>query len=183
MKRSMMLALSWGTFAITPLRAPDLPPQQLPVYGGSSGTAFTRSCGSGYVLTGFRYRIGIWVDAVGIMCRQVKSDGTLGSETTVGTMAGGGAGTLGTTSCPAGSVVAIATVAYGMLVNGFHFRCHVWDAASRKWTSERVQLAFGRYLIDTQTVSRCEDKSQPVHAIRGRVGWFVDAIGIVCDEP
>src|SRR3954470_16189159 len=108
MNRSMLLALSWGTFSLAPLSATDLPTQKLPVYGGSGGTAFERSCGAGMVLTGFRYRSGFFVDALGLLCRPVNADGKLGSETTVGTLAGGGGGTSKSVSCPAGSVVASA---------------------------------------------------------------------------
>lgn len=184
MKRSMLLALSWGTFSMTPMWATDLPPQVAPIYGGSTGTSFSRSCYPGQVLTGFRHRTGwLWVDAIGLLCRPVNSDGTLGSETSVGAMAGGGGGTAGSESCPAGSVVAWVSVAYGSFVNGVHFFCRNWDPATRTFLNERVQLGFGKDLSEPQKQVRCENTKQPVHGIRGRFGWYVDAMGIVCDEP
>jgi hypothetical protein len=184
MKLSMLLALSWGTFSMTPTWAADLPPQIAPIYGGSTGTSFSRSCNSGQVLTGFRHRVGwLWVDAVGLLCRPVNSDGTLGSETSVGSMAGGGGGTSGSDSCPAGSVVAWVSVAYGSFVNGVHFFCRIWDPATRSFLNERVQLGFGKDLSEPRMQVRCENTKQPVHGIRGRFGWYVDAMGIVCDEP
>jgi hypothetical protein len=64
-------------FAAVAVRPSDLPPQYLPVYGGSGGTAFTKDCGSGYVLTGLRYRSSLLVDAIGIMCRPVNANGSL----------------------------------------------------------------------------------------------------------
>jgi hypothetical protein len=184
MKRSMLLALSWGTFSMTPIWATDLPPQVGPVNGGGSGTGFSRSCTSGQVLTGFRYRVGLfWVDAIGLLCRPVSADGTLGSETSVGSMAGGDGGTSGNTSCPAGSVVAWASISYGSFVNGVHFFCRRWDASTRTFGTERVQLGLGKDLAEPSVQTRCENTKQPVHGIRGRSGWYVDALGIVCDEP
>ena len=38
------------------LTSSDLPPQNLPILGGTGGTAFSRDCGAGRVLSGVRYR-------------------------------------------------------------------------------------------------------------------------------
>lgn len=68
--RRLFVTLSSLTLALgTPANAQDIPPQRLPVFGGSGGTAFTRDCGSGKVLTGLRFRGGMFVDAVGLLCR------------------------------------------------------------------------------------------------------------------
>ena len=182
-KHSMLLALSWATFSMTPVWATDLPPQRGPIYGGSSGTSFSRNCAPGQVVSGFRYRTGWWVDSIGLLCRPVNADGTLGSETSVGAMAGGGGGTSGSTSCPAGSVVAQARFMYGNFVNGLHFHCRTWSATTRTFGTERVQLGFGKTISDPYTRTDCENTKQPVHGIAGRYGWYVDALGIVCDEP
>ena len=100
--RSLLIAVALCLSSPAALRAENLPPQLLPVFGGLGGTAFTRDCGKGYVLTGLRWRSGAVVDAIGIMCRPVKSDGTLGPETTIGTLAGGGGGSSGAASCGEG---------------------------------------------------------------------------------
>ena len=103
--RAVLLALSLGMLSAAPLASSRLPEQLLPVYGGSGGTAFSRSCGAGKVLTGLRSRGGVLLDAVGILCRPVLADGTLGSETVIGTLAGGGGGTSGVQSCDRGTVL------------------------------------------------------------------------------
>lgn len=53
--RSVLLAVACGLMPLS-ATSPVLPAQLLPVYGGGGGTAFTRSCGAGKVLTGLRYR-------------------------------------------------------------------------------------------------------------------------------
>ena len=182
-KHSTLFALSWAMFSTVPALFADLPPQRGPINGGSSGTSFSRSCAPGQVVTGFRYRTGWWVDAIGLLCRPVKSDGTLGPETSVGAMAGGGGGTSGNKSCPAGSVVAWVNLMYGNFVNGVHFHCRIWVSSTKTFGPERVQLGFGKSISDPYVQTRCESTKQPVHGIAGRYGWYVDALGIVCDEP
>src|SRR5262245_59792054 len=77
--------------------ARDLPVQTLAPAGyPTGGTSFTRTCPSGSVLTGIRTRKGLIIDAIGIRCRTVGADGTLGTETSVGTLAGGDGGSAST---------------------------------------------------------------------------------------
>jgi hypothetical protein len=188
--RSALLALSWGIFSVAPVSAGFAPPQYLPIYGGSGGTSFTRDCGSGYVLTGLRYRGGLLVDAVGLLCRPVSASGTLGSESTVGTLAGGGGGTAGTAICPTGTVVSSAEIKYGTYVNRVRIRCRPWNAAERtfggttQFPSDQVGET-GSIVAGQATVKeeKCEAYSQPARGIRGRAHSLVDAIGFICNEP
>ena len=115
--RSTLLALAVATFALAPMRRADLPAQIFPTYGGNGGTAFTRGCGAGHVMTGIRYRTGLSMDAVGPLCRPVRADGTLGAEMTPGTMAGGSGGTFGSKRCQATDVVFSATYYYGTYID------------------------------------------------------------------
>lgn len=183
--RSMVLGFTWSALTLVPMRATDLPEQRLPVYGGSGGTAFSRSCGAGRVLTGLRYRAGLSLDAIGLLCRPVNADGSLGSETTVGTMAGGGGGTFGAKSCPVGSVAIGAFVDYGTWVDGFSIICGPWSKSARAFTkSPSSRFDVGRILsFNTSGVRSCEAVTQPVVAIRGRAATLVDALGFICDEP
>jgi hypothetical protein len=169
-----------------PAGAQDLPEQKLPVYGGSGGTAFSRDCGAGRVLTGLRYREGLYVDALGLLCRPVSASGALGSQTTVGTLAGGGGGTSGTASCYAGYVVAGAEIWFGAWVDRVRLRCRRWDGGTRRFKSNDGQ--FTNIIGSPNTVARmtptnCEDTSQPASGIRGRAHSLIDALGFVCDEP
>ena len=183
--RSMILGLTWSALTLLPLRATDLPEQKLPVFGGSGGTAFSRDCGAGRVLTGLRYRAGLSLDAIGLLCRPVNADGSLGSETTVGTMVGGGGGTFGAKSCPAGTVAIGAFIDYGTWVDGLTINCGSWSKGTRAFTKPSSSaFNVGRILsFNTAGVRSCEAVTQPAVAIRGRAASLVDAIGFICDEP
>lgn len=182
--RSTLLGLSWGMFSIAPVSSTWLPPQLLPVYGGSGGTAFTRTCGSGKVLTGLRFRDGIRVDAVGILCRPVFSDGTLGPQSTVGTLVGGPGGTSGTANCPSGTVMTRAIIHHGSVVDRIFPVCKSWDAGKRKFggTAQFADDGVGGG-AGTENMEQCEAATQPMSGIRGRAGLLVDAIGFTCNEP
>lgn len=169
-----------------PVPSTDLPAQLLPVYGGSGGTAFSRDCGAGRVLTGLRYRSGLLLDAVGLLCRPVLSNGTLAPETTVGTLSGGGGGTPDTASCPTGQVMVGGNIYFGSWVKGVELQCSNWHAATRTWGGSITSLKVGNTTISYGEHNRseyCESSAQPAHAIRGRSGGFVDALGLICDEP
>ena len=182
--RSHIPAVIGGILALAPLRAPDLPPQVFPVYGGSGGSAFTRSCGAGRVLTGLRFRAGMSLDAIGLLCRNVNADGSLGTESAVGTLAGGGGGTAGSASCPAGTVANGARIFYGTYVDGVILHCKAWDKSTRSFTTPNAgQANAGRFTLNTSKISICELSTQPVVALRGREAGLVDAVGLTCDEP
>ena len=182
--RSVLLAVACGVIPLS-ASSPDLPAQLLPVYGGASGSAFTRSCGAGKVLTGLRFRASLLVDAVGLLCRPVNANGTLGSETTVGTLAGGSGGTSGTVSCGSGGVVTGAGIKHGSYVSHLSLRCRVWEASSRSFTAlGATGGSFG--FVGTPGADNdeaCEARTQPVTGMRGRSHSLVDAIGFICDEP
>lgn len=180
--RITLATLAWSALALVPMRSSDLPTQYLPVYGGSGGTAFSRSCGSGRVMSGIRYRAGLQLDAIGLLCRPVNADGSLGAETTVGTLAGGGGGTSGTSRCPSGKVVTSATIYHGTWVGGLMLRCSTWNTSTRSWSGLQFLNAVGNPLAKIDSES-CEVLTQPVVAIRGRAASLVDAFGLICDEP
>ena len=187
MVRSILLVMTYGMIPLA-TSSTALPTQYLPIYGGGGGSGFTRSCGTGRVLTGLQYRVGFVIDAVGVLCRPVQSDGTLGSQTTVGSLAGGSNGTSSAQSCPSGQVVAGASIVFGSFVDGIHLRCHTWNAGGRTFGSTVQETLFlgaggpraGGVIV---RVNNCEASTQPVIGIRGRASSLVDAVGLFCDEP
>jgi hypothetical protein len=181
--RSTLLALAWGALALMPARAPDLPTQNLAVFGGAGGTAFSRSCGAGRVLSGLRYRAGLSLDAIGLLCRPVNANGSLGSETSVGAMAGGPGGTFAVARCRTGLVVHGAYFRYGAVIDGLQMHCVPWHPDSRSFYGVGGVFYIGRTEGNNSGNAFCEAQTQPVVAIRGRAGLVVDAIGLTCDEP
>ena len=167
--RATLLTLSWVTLSVTPLSSTPLPPQLLPVYGGASGTAFNRSCGAGKVLTGLRFRAGMLVDAVGLLCRPVNANGTLGSESTVGTLVGGSGGTSGSRSCAIGRVVVGAGILHGSYVDAINLGCRTWNASLRKFTTSETYPGWIGNGGSTAAANSetCENSAQPAIAIRG----------------
>jgi hypothetical protein len=163
----------------------DLPAQRSPIVGGAGGAEFTLACGPGHVLTGLRSRTDLFLNSVGITCRPVLPNGSLGPETTVGATAGGTGGQANPIACRIGEVVATAEVRAATYVDLVVLGCRAWDPATRQAKGIDVQqVTYGNpQSRAARFVSRCEFAVQPVVGIRGRAGNLVDAIGFICDEP
>ena len=182
--RSALIATAWGVFSISPLASADLPTQYLPINGGSGGSGYTRNCGADKALTGFVYRSGMVIDAVGIQCRGVTSSGTLGTQSTVGSLVGGGGGTSRSLSCDANQVVTALHVFYGSWISEFAIECQPWNPSTRTFSGTKTYKSAGSHSFsDHAAATRCESSAQPVVGIRGRAANVVDAMGIFCDEP
>ena len=158
--------------------------ENLPLIGGVGGTAFTSECPDNHVLTGFRYRRGLLVDAIGIKCRPVRADGTLGAEINSGNLVGGGGGTAGSVSCPIGKVVAWESgLSSGAGISKLYFRCYRWFPASRTWAGEESPSLVVVGNGWTLTEHTCSAATAPATGIRGRNGMIVDAVGLHCSIP
>lgn len=179
-------------FAPAPVAAQDLPEQMTIVYGGSGGTAFRRDCPSHYVATGLRGRADKFIDAVGLLCAPVLGDGSIGPSTTSGTLIGGGGGTVYSTQCSAGHVMVSAQLYASQVaftpsqwIYDMRVGCRTWDKTTRtyggttSWLSAVTRNNPGSF---DQTLA-CTSNRQPVVAIRGRSGVYVDALGLICNEP
>lgn len=161
--------------------------ENLPLVGSSGGTSFSRECPANHVLSGVRYRRGAVLDGIGIKCRPVRSNGTLGSEINSGSMAGGNGGTAGSESCTGTTVIVSqagasqAGVGIGILV----LHCYEWFPASKSWGGSRlghIAVKTGGALPALAT-SRCSAGTQPATGIRGKHGAIVDSFGLHCSAP
>jgi hypothetical protein len=177
-------ALLAGLIVLAPWRAiaaQDL----LPLVGGSGGTAFAQVCPAGYVLTGIRARRGLTLDAIGIRCRPVRADGTLGAEVDDGPVWGGPGGTPFAESCQTGYVIVQQIALFnGLYISDLTYRCYRWIPASRRWNPDVAGVSIvvlGSSLVGS--TGMCPFTARPADGVRGRSGSVVDAIGIRCDTP
>jgi len=160
------------------------PTQRTPAFGGSGGRDFELQCGQGYVLTGLQGRQGMVIDRIGVLCRPVRPDGSLGSETTVGGEVGGRGGNAAAVSCGSGRVLSALFILYGTYVDSVQIGCRTWHAGTRSMSGA---IAYGQKLGGSgsptpQRIS-CGSDRQPGAGILGRAGNVVDSIGLVCNEP
>jgi hypothetical protein len=179
--------LAASTLAFAPRASMvDLAPQYIGPYGGPGGTTFSRTCGPDHVMTGFRARSGLALDAIGLLCRPVGADGQLGAEVAVGALAGGSGGTASSARCPAGSVAAGFIAYHSVTVVGLTVTCRNWIASSRRFGTTSTTLAAGvvsKSLVVAPSGGMCSQDVQPIRSLRGRSGNVVDALGVTCNEP
>ena len=159
--------------------------EDLPSIGTSGGTAFSRECPDNHVLTGIRYRSGFLLDAVGIKCRPVKSDGTLGAEISWGGMVGGSGGTSGSVSCPSNAVIVEQGGKGGPAV-GIHtlkMGCYSWIPSAKKWGLPGFPRIYVIGSTTTFLYHACSEHTQPATGIKGKQGDFVDSFRLHCSTP
>lgn len=95
-----------------------------PLAGGGGGDhSYNLNCGADGVLVGLSGRWGAWMDSIGIICRKVNADGTLGSVFTLGPKGGGGGSIAGNPACNAGNVVQGVLASTGLYVTRTAFGC------------------------------------------------------------
>ena len=179
----LVVAASVG-LSTTSLHA-NLALENLPFVGSAGGNSFTRDCPADHVLTGVRWRRGLVLDGIGIKCRPVRTDGTLGTEINSGSMAGGNGGTAGSESCPGVIVSQTGASQGGVGIGILLLGCFQWFPASRSWGGSRIthiSVKTGGTLPALAT-STCALGAQPATGIRGRHGSIVDAFGLRCNTP
>lgn len=158
--------------------------QKSPIWGGGGGThGYNLDCGSTGVMVGVTVKWGQWIDQLGLICRTVKADGTLGSFYTRGPVGGQGGNQSGPSQCREGFVVVSVAGQSGSFVDSFHGHCKRWDAAGRKPTGETVWdvkvanhkplSGYNRFPCLGTAVGK---------ALRGKYGWYIDSLQFVCDQ-
>lgn len=164
----------------------------LPVVGGPGGTSFAQVCPTGHVLTGIRARRSATLDAIGVRCRPVQSNGTLGPEVDAGPVWGGPGGRAFAASCGSSNVIAEQVARFdGTQLSALRYHCFRWDAATRRWDASGrrtaiivvASMAAPAASSTNDTSTPCPATARPADGVRGRSGMVVDAIGIRCDLP
>ncbi len=158
--------------------------ENLPLIGASGGNSFSRTCPSGSVLTGIRWRTGMFVDGIGIQCSTILAGGTLGPANNVGDMAGGNGGTAGSDHCPGGVIAGQNGATAGASLGSLFFRCYQWFPESRSYGGaimKTINVRIG--LLISASESQCHSGTQPATGIYGRHGSLIDAVGLKCNTP
>lgn len=172
--------------ASTAARSSDAQEFKSAVWGGAGGSSsYNLDCGSSGVMTGVYGKTGTWIDQLGITCRTVKSDGTLGDTYTRGPVGGAG-GTSLTRGCPAGWVIGRVESYSGSYINRVSLWCFAWSASSR-----RLDYAVPKYIgvlggIAMPGTAFNEAVTCPAEklakAFRGKSGSYIDSLQFVCDN-
>ena len=160
--------------------------EDLPMVDGlPGGNAESRTCPDEAVMTGLRVRFGIMLDAIGIRCRRINANGTLGSEFDDGSMMGGTGGTVRVTSCPSGTVIVGQRLVrslvppFGLVQVGF--TCRGWSPTLRTtYGATAVVVVWKSNLSAHGTSDDCSAPSRPVRRVRTRAGIYVNAAGFTC---
>jgi len=175
------LAMCAVLLGVPPERAEaqDKPAFKSDTVGGPGGTHFEFSCGTGKVLVGVKGRAGMWLDNISFKCATV-SGATLGAVTTSGSFGGTGGTKSYDLQCPSGHVVKGLSIYRGSYVHQIGLYCRIWQGTGWGNTGKLVGPAGGSG--GTYDRRDCLEHSQPVVAVHGRRGWYVNAIGITCDE-
>lgn len=162
-----------------------------PLAGGTGGDlSYNLNCGADGVLVGLSGRWGGWLDSIGIICRKVNADGTLGSAFTLGPKGGNGGSTAGNPTCNAANVVQSVHAFTGMYVNRAAFGCGAWSPATRRVAQAVFTPGAAGSDVDgvgppatqDRSVLDCPTDGKPAKGIRGKHGSFIDSIALVCDS-
>lgn len=156
---------------------------QGPIWGGSGGTtSYNLDCGSSGILVGVYGKVGFWIDQIGIICQNVKPDGTLGSSYTKGPVGGQG-GSSETARCPAGQAVGDAGVRAGSYIEYVHVMCWPWVPSTRRLNTSGYETNkdLGQWSTTGQQRFRCSEEKIG-KALRGKYGGYIDSMQFVCDD-
>jgi hypothetical protein len=161
-----------------------------PVWGGSGGTrSYNLDCGSSGVLVGVYGKTGSWIDQIGLTCRSVAANGTLGSEFTRGPVGGTG-GSVKSVKCKSGEVVGGIESWSGSYVEKIRLQCDKWRPEYKRidYLAPIDSFLFGG-LGTTGIFGRTPEHNPMVRcprdkvgkALRGKHGAYVDSMKFVCD--
>ena len=156
--------------------------QNTSTFGGSGGTAFTKKCPEGQVVTVVDARFGLWLDGIRIFCQRVNfSDGSwIGTHSLAGSAGAPNSGnSAGNRDCPTGYVIKTISGGYGSYVHGVKFTCARMGSSARTTSTTKTLDLLGREGPQAGGPYSCPE-SKPAIGITGRAGMYVDRIGLVC---
>ena len=109
----------------------------LSMRGGSGGSPGISACPAGHVAVGIQGLSEAYINSLGLLCRALNVDGTLGAAS-AGTVVGNGWGSAFTRECPAGMAVVGFPGSSGQVLDGLGLHC----AAPNAWmNNSQVQAS------------------------------------------
>ncbi|WP_205042042.1 CAP domain-containing protein [Rhodoligotrophos defluvii] len=152
---------------------------EFPPHGGPGGGDFREECPSGEYLVGARYRSGLWLDQISIICAPIDAAGLTGQHSH-GSPVGGNGGAPGEKWCNPGHTI----VGGGILLRSDNRYVRMIDFRCKATTSDAGYLLANvgaPASIFPEHHQSCPT-GEAVVGIHGRAGAFVDAIGLICGE-
>ncbi len=149
---------------------------QLPYRGGEGGGPYNISCGNA-VAAGVFGRSGAYVDQLGLICAELRQDGSLGPAWTTNTAGGNGGGSFYAV-CPDGQALVGLTGRSGRYVDQIGIQCapvSAWLSSGSPWYSNYAGGGSG----GNPYGDTCR-KGYMITSINGRSGSYVDAQQPVC---
>lgn len=156
--------------------------------GGSGGSAFTLRCPAGSYVVGMEGRYGAWLDAIAPVCAPLTPAGDFGSRTSM-PLAGGTGGGWGSGSCPPGQAIGhltySATATSPSYVDEMTSTCgYFHDLAGGEFDfGARQESSRGLGVFFAAPFRTGCSLGQLAVGFYGRAGAYVDALGLICDEP
>ena len=153
----------------------------IPAAGGNGGGAFTLSCEANEVLVGVRGSTATYVNQVAPQCVLVNASGQwVGSPVERGIT-----GTAGTTnytkSCPVNSAISGFRGRFSQYVDQLDFECRTLTADGHLSGNGSFLGAVGPATGTAAGPWRC-DSGNPVFALYGRSGSWMDSFGMQCRQ-
>jgi hypothetical protein len=158
-----------------------------PIWGGSGGNKnYQLSCGKGAVMTGMTAKFGSWIDQIGVVCRKVNENGTLGDEFTRGPVGGQGGSSSTIRRCDPGEVIGGAYGGSGWYIDYIGARCYPWDARSRRLDARDTTPKYFRIgnspLLGPGSWNWFTCGTKPAKGLRGKHGSYVDSLQFFCND-
>ena len=149
--------------------------------GGNGGAAFTLACEANEVLVGVRGSTATYVNQVAPQCVRVNASGQwVGSPVERGIT-----GTAGTTnytkSCPANQAISGFRGRFSAYVDQLDFECRPLTSNGKLTGTGSFLGAVGPATGTAQGPWRC-DSANPVFALYGRSGSWMDSFGMQCRQ-
>lgn len=152
--------------------------QYMPYHGGSGGTAYTIDCGYG-VAVGIQGWAGQYIDRLGLVCRNLGADGSLGEPYNTFAVGGSG-GSSFRVECPVGQAIVAIGGANGWYVDRLEIGCSTpagWmNPGGVKTYPTGVGGTGGTYFFDN-----C-NHGFVLTGFNLRTGYFVDGVQGRCSK-